>query len=76
MHYNEGVPSPIIPLMPQGTNSTLFTACCGTAICDNQRRCPSCQREVVGYNTPTDAERGLIRWKNATRHWKRKEPTK
>jgi hypothetical protein len=28
------------------TNSTLFTDCCGTAVTDNEQRCPSCGAEV------------------------------
>ena len=28
------------------TNSTLFTDCCGVAICDDQSRCPKCGEEV------------------------------
>ena len=71
MHYNEDFPSDIVPLMPQGTNSTMFTQCCDAAICDDERVCPVCRREVVGANAETDHERGRIRWKNATRLWKR-----
>ena len=71
MHYNEGYPSDIIPLMMHGINSTMFTACCETAICDDERYCPRCKREVVGANATTDHERGRIRWQNATRNWVR-----
>lgn len=71
MYYNEGYPSDIIPLMPQGTNSTMFTACCETAILDDERSCPKCKRLVVGADAKTTHERGKIRWKNATRHWRR-----
>lgn len=28
------------------TNSTLFTTCCGIAICDDQSKCPGCGEEV------------------------------
>ena len=28
------------------TNSTLFTECCGTAICDDQWKCPGCGKEI------------------------------
>ena len=28
------------------TNSTLFTTCCGCAICDDQSKCPCCGEEV------------------------------
>jgi len=30
------------------TNSTLFTNCCGVAICDDESKCPHCGREVPG----------------------------
>jgi len=33
------------------TNSTLFCNYCGCAVCDNQKNCPGCKREV----TPEDA---------------------
>lgn len=66
MYYNEEYPSDIIPIMPQGTNSTMFTQCCGVAICDDQRHCPRCGREVVGCNAESEHARGVIRWKNAT----------
>jgi len=72
MHYNEGYLSDITPLMPRGTNSTMFTQCCGTAICSDELNCPSCKRPVVGYDARTDHEREIIRWKNATRFWKRR----
>jgi len=71
MHYNEEYPSDIVALTPQGTNSTMFTACCGTAINDNQQGCPRCHRRVVGDDAPSIHERHLARWKNATRFWKR-----
>ena len=71
MYYNEGYPSDIIPLSPQGTNSTLFTQCCGTAICDDQGHCPQCGRKVVGWDAESEHKRQRIRWKNATRNWKR-----
>ncbi len=71
MYYNEEYPSDIKAIYPQGTNSTMFTGCCGTAICDDETRCPSCKRPVVGDNAETPHERGRIRWRNATRFWKR-----
>jgi hypothetical protein len=71
-YYNEGYPSDITPITPQGTNSTMFTECCGVAICNNQTTCPGCNRIVVGYSAENSAERGKIRWKNATRNWDRK----
>lgn len=72
IHYNKEYPSDIIPLMPQGTNSTMFTGCCGTTICDDQAGCPSCRRPVIGDEEKTAYERGRVRWNNATRFWKRK----
>lgn len=71
MHYNEGYPSDIIALTPNGTNSTFFTNCCETAICDDQAACPRCGRPVVGHNAASQHERHVIRWNNATRYWKR-----
>lgn len=70
MHYNKGRPVDIIPLTPQGTNSTMFTACCEIAICDYERCCSKCGREVVGANELNNHERRKSRWQNATRHWK------
>ena len=72
MYINPEYRAGIIPLMPYGTNSTMFTECCGTAICSSQLCCPSCGREVVGYDAENDAERGNVRWQYATRNWKRK----
>ena len=59
----------IIPLQPNGTNSTLFTECCRVAICDDQECCPVCKQPVVGHDEPID-ERKKLRWRNATRFWK------
>lgn len=72
MNYNDGYPSDIVPLAPPGTNSTMFTQCCGVAICDSEKNCPVCDMEVIGSGAETDHERGKIRWKNATRHWPRR----
>jgi len=71
MHFNSGIIVGIRPIQPQGTNSTMFTMCCGTAICDNERRCPSCKRFIIGFDAGSDSERGRIRWQNATKHWTR-----
>jgi len=62
----------IIPLRPHGTNSTMFTACCRRAICNDQLSCPACGEHVIGWDATTDHERGLIRWRDATSHWERK----
>ena len=72
MYYNEGYPSDIVPLAPQGANSTMFTDCCHVAICDDEPSCPRCKRKVVGFDAESPHERGRIRWNNATRHWKRR----
>ena len=29
------------------TNSTMFTTCCGVAVCDDQANCPDCGEEVI-----------------------------
>lgn len=63
--------SEIMPIQPQGTNSTMFTDCCGTAICDNEERCPNCKAKVIGWDTESVHETGLIRWRSATNHWSR-----
>ena len=70
MHFNEGILVDLVPLMPQGTNSTLFTGCCQVAICDDEKCCPLCKREVVGADEESRHERHKIRWRNATRWWK------
>lgn len=62
----------IIPLMPQGTNSTMWTECCGVAITDGEVTCPCCHALVIGHDDNTPAERNRTRWYAATRHWKRK----
>lgn len=72
MHVNEwsrfvGV----LPLYPQGTNSTMFTECCEVAICDTQGLCPKCKREVIGADDESEYDRGRTRWRYATRHWDR-----
>lgn len=40
------------------TNSTFFTTCCDCAICDDQKKCPSCGKDI----TPFDHEG---RWNQA-----------
>jgi hypothetical protein len=71
MHYNEGYLVDIMELYPHGTNSTFFTNCCQYAITDGELCCPGCGRKVVGAEAETDHERRIVRWKNATRFWKR-----
>jgi len=57
----------LLPLYPSGTNSTHFTECCHTAICDDQRYCPRCGHKVIGWDAKSDHERGVVRWKYAYR---------
>ncbi len=71
MYLNPGVTAGIIKLAPNGTNSTMFTECCETAICEDQPNCPKCGRHVVGWDASRH-ERSRIRWHNATAHWNRK----
>ncbi len=61
----------IVPLKPQGTNSTMFTECCRVAITDAESVCPHCHKPVIGHDATTTHERGKIRWISATRSWKR-----
>lgn len=63
------MPINIMSLYPQGTNSTMFTFCCESAICSDELKCPACGKYVIGWDAETDHERGRIRWKNATSHW-------
>ena len=64
----------VVPVQPQGTNSTMFTSCCHVAICDDQTRCPVCGDFIVGHDASSDHERGQVRWRYATRHWRRDKP--
>lgn len=43
-------------------NSTMFTTCCHVAICDNQKRCPSCGRLIIGHDASSDHDRHMLRW--------------
>jgi len=39
-------------------NSTFFTTCCKTAICDYQQKCPTCGEDVYPFDSRmTDKER-------------------
>jgi len=71
MYLNPEVLAGVLPLQPQGTNSTMFTECCETAICDCELCCPSCGRKVVGWDAETDHLRARRRWSYATSHWDR-----
>ena len=72
MYSNPEYPAGVVPLAMYGTNSTIFTACCETAICSDEKYCPSCKRVVIGANAKTNHEREMIRWKSATALWPRK----
>jgi hypothetical protein len=48
-------------------NSTAFTECCGTAICDYQQRCPSCGKLAIGYDADSPHATGLVRFRYAYR---------
>lgn len=67
MHVNKDWEPGILPLYPSGTNSTMFTECCGVAICDDQPYCPVCKRKIIGWDAESRAETGMIRWKYAYR---------
>jgi len=72
MYINPGVLAGIVSIFPHGTNSTMFTECCEVAICDDQRCCPQCKRDIIGYDSSSDHKRGMIRWRDATKKWVRK----
>ena len=57
----------LVPLLPSGTNSTFFTACCRVAICDDQDRCPVCKKLIIGYDKKPGHERHQARWNHAYR---------
>lgn len=61
----------IMQIYPQGTNSTFFTECCGVAICDDERLCPRCNKPVIGHELEHNYQRNKVRWRDATRFWKR-----
>ncbi len=52
------------------TNSTLFTNCCGVAVCDDQNRCPVCDAEVYPEN-PRSRHRVALRQQIYAEHMKR-----
>ena len=64
-------PKGIKTMISQGSNSTMFTECCGVAICTWEARCPRCGELVIGYDLPL-GERNRVRWNYATRLWIRK----
>lgn len=71
MNITEDAEGVVNRLEPHGTNSTMFTYCCDTAICDDQSRCPSCGKKIIGADAETEHERRSIRWAFATAHWKK-----
>ncbi len=71
MYRNPEYPAEIMPIYPHGTNSTMFTDCCRVAICNDEKRCPKCNRLVIGHDAKTPEKRGRIRWENATKRWSR-----
>ena len=72
MYYNPEHLVGVLPLNPTGTNSTMFTECCQCAICDDEPNCPICKRKIRGWDAELRHERGMIRWRYATAHWKRR----
>ena len=48
-------------------NSTAFTECCGTAICDHQARCPRCGKLVIGYDAESPHDTAWVRFDYAYR---------
>ena len=73
MYINPDIEAGIMPLYPSGTNSTMFTECCGVAICDDEKCCPSCGRKVVGSDIENVHDRHLYRWRLAYKGGKNNE---
>ena len=57
--------------MSQGPFSPFRTDCCGVPICDYETNCPACRKLVIGCEIIDRDKRHEVRWKNATRLWKR-----
>lgn len=72
MYINPDIRPGVMPLRPQGTNSTMFTECCGTAINDDERNCPKCKCKIIGSSAVSEGQRHRIRWQYATKHWRSK----
>ena len=53
-------------------NSTMFTDCCETAICDDQYTCPACGVNIIGLDEATNHKRGLRRWNVAYKPWRKR----
>lgn len=51
--------------LSSSTNSTIFTKCCGVAICDDEAYCPQCREEVIPGKNSTRSEKSEYRWKMA-----------
>jgi hypothetical protein len=63
VYFNEGV---LIPVRLSGPyNSTMFTACCDTAILEDEANCQKCKREVYPGKDKTPYWRGRMRWEQA-----------
>jgi len=63
MYINEGYLAGVFLCSP--TNSTMFTECCDCAICDDEKCCPKCGREIVGHNAENSHKRHMVRWRYA-----------
>jgi len=72
MHINDDYIANVNRLSPSGTNSTMFTECCGCAICADEAYCSQCGRKVIGWDAASNGERHWIRWTYATALWRRK----
>ncbi|MFA5617306.1 MAG: hypothetical protein WDK95_10655, partial [Syntrophorhabdaceae bacterium] len=53
-YVSTAYPVDIVPLYPNGTNSTMFTQCCEVAICDCEPNCPCCGMSVIGHDAKTE----------------------
>lgn len=60
------------------TNSTLFSTCCGCAVCDDELVCPHCKQEIVPRSPRSRHEQALVAMygREAVDKWRAKARTK
>lgn len=49
------------------TNSTIFTKCCGVAVCDDEPHCPSCRAKVLPVGRAARWEAAYGPWRTVDR---------
>ena len=46
-------------------NSQIFTTCCGSAVCADEEKCPTCGKIVYGYDAESENNTRRYRWDRA-----------